>query len=98
MPIESVSNQRVGTNQLNNIVSPSRSERSVTSASRTSDNVTFSNDAMLLMEAKQAAQAAPDVRQDRIDALRPLVQSGAYEVNAQAIAEGLIREEPGLFI
>ena len=98
MPIESLSNQRVGSNQITNLVGQNRNERQVASSPRQVDNVTFSTDAMLFMEAKQTAQAAPDVRQSRIDALRPLVQSGAYEINAQAIAANIVREEPGLFI
>ncbi|MBQ7739086.1 MAG: flagellar biosynthesis anti-sigma factor FlgM [Desulfovibrionaceae bacterium] len=98
MAIESLSNQRVGSSQINNFVGQTRSERPVANAPRSSDNVTFSTDAMLLMEAKQTAQAAPDVRQNRVDELRPLVQSGAYEVSSYAIAEGIVREEAGLFI
>ncbi|MBQ7585545.1 MAG: flagellar biosynthesis anti-sigma factor FlgM, partial [Desulfovibrionaceae bacterium] len=54
--------------------------------------------AKLFMEAKQAAQAAPDVRTDRVEALKPLVQSGTYPLDSKKIAADLIATEPGLFI
>lgn len=61
------------------------------------DSVSLSHEARLLMEAKREAQAAPDVRQDKIEALRSQVQSGTYQIDSRKIAEHMLIEEPGLF-
>lgn len=61
------------------------------------DTVSVSQDALLLTEARRAAQNAPDVRADKVEALRVQVANGTYTPNSSLIAAGLIREEPGLF-
>lgn len=61
------------------------------------DTVSVSQDAFLLTEARRAAQNAPDVRADKVEALRIQVADGAYRPDSRLIASGLIREEPGLF-
>lgn len=61
------------------------------------DTVSVSQDALLLTEARRAAQNAPDVRSDKVEALRVQVANGTYTPDSSRIAAGLIREEPGLF-
>lgn len=61
------------------------------------DTISVSRDALLLTEARRTAQSTPDVRADRVDELRAQVASGTYTVDAKAIAESLVREEPSLF-
>lgn len=61
------------------------------------DTVNVSRDALLLTEALRAAQNAPDVRADKVDALRAKIANGVYEIDARRIAASLIREDPGLF-
>ncbi|WP_165068569.1 flagellar biosynthesis anti-sigma factor FlgM [Desulfovibrio sp. ZJ200] len=61
------------------------------------DTVSVSQDALLLTEARRAAQNAPDVRADKVEALRIQVADGTYKPDSRLIASGLIREEPGLF-
>lgn len=61
------------------------------------DTVSVSQGALLLTEARRAAQNAPDVRADKVEALRLQVASGDYKPDSSLIAAGLIREEPGLF-
>lgn len=61
------------------------------------DTISVSRDALLLTEARRTAQSAPDVRADRVAELRAQVSSGTYNIDAQAIAESLVREEPSLF-
>lgn len=61
------------------------------------DTVSVSQDALLLTEARRAAQNAPDIRSDKVEALRVQVANGTYTPDSKLIAAGLIREEPGLF-
>ena len=51
----------------------------------------------VLTEARRTAQNAPDVRADRVAELRDQVANGTYNIDAQAIAQSLVREEPSLF-
>ncbi|MBQ7607056.1 MAG: flagellar biosynthesis anti-sigma factor FlgM [Desulfovibrionaceae bacterium] len=62
-----------------------------------SDSVTLSQDALLLSEASRTAQETPDVRQEKVEALRLKVQNGTYQVDGLRLARNLVREEPGLF-
>ncbi|MDE5878500.1 MAG: flagellar biosynthesis anti-sigma factor FlgM [Desulfovibrio sp.] len=61
------------------------------------DTISVSRDALLLTEARRTAQNAPDVRAERVAELRAQVANGTYNIDAQAIAESLVREEPSLF-
>ena len=61
------------------------------------DTVSVSQDALLMTEARRAAQNAPDVRSEKVEALRIQVANGTYKPNSQLIAASLVREEPGLF-
>ena len=61
------------------------------------DTVTVSQDALLLTEARRTAQNAPDVRADKVAALRIQVANGTYKPDSRLIAEHLVREEPLLF-
>ena len=61
------------------------------------DRVSLSSDARLRTQALSAAQAAPDVRQERIDALKAQVDSGAYVVDSKKVAAKLLREDAEFF-
>lgn len=62
-----------------------------------SDTISVSQDALLLTEALQAAQNAPDVRTDMVEEIRARLANGTYQLDAKRIAMGLLREDPGLF-
>ena len=61
------------------------------------DTVTVSQDALLLTEARRTAQNTPDVRAEKVEALRTQVANGTYQTDSNRIAASLVREEPGLF-
>ena len=67
------------------------------SESAQGDTVTVSQDALLLTEARRTAQNTPDVRAEKVEALRIQVSNGTYKPDSQLIAANLVREEPGLF-
>lgn len=66
-------------------------------ASTSRDMARLSRNGRMLGEALKSAHAAPDVREDKIAALREKIASGTYEIDAARIARALIREEAGLF-
>ncbi|MDR2745271.1 MAG: flagellar biosynthesis anti-sigma factor FlgM [Desulfovibrio sp.] len=72
-------------------------ERVDGAASQGGDRVSVSQDALLMTEARRAAQNAPDVREDKVEELRIQVANGTYKPDSRLAAENLIREEPGLF-
>lgn len=51
------------------------------------------HDAVLLTEALRAAQNAPDVRAEKVAALRASVLAGTYDVDVKAVAKALIRDD-----
>ena len=55
-----------------------------------SDGVTLSSEAQELQQAVSAIKAMPGVREDRVQELTPLVESGQYKVGAAKIAEQMI--------
>ena len=67
------------------------------SESSQGDTVSVSQDALLLTEARRTAQNTPDVRAEKVEALRIQVSNGTYKPDSKLIAANLVREEPGLF-
>lgn len=61
------------------------------------DSVNVSSNCRLITEALKSAHSSPDMRQDKIAAIRERIANGTYEIDARRIARCLIREEPGLF-
>jgi negative regulator of flagellin synthesis FlgM len=61
------------------------------------DKVSLSSEARLRTEAHQAAQAAPDIRWDKVEAIKAKLASGEYEMDNRNIAEKILREDLDLF-
>ncbi|MEG2172084.1 MAG: flagellar biosynthesis anti-sigma factor FlgM [Desulfovibrionaceae bacterium] len=61
------------------------------------DRVSVSQHATLLTEARRTAQATPDVRQEKVDALKEQVANGTYQINTTQLATNLLSEESALF-
>jgi len=57
------------------------------------DEIRVSDTAAQIANLVSRAKGTPDVRQDRVDALRELVHSGQYEVPAGDIAAAIVRTE-----
>ena len=58
-------------------------------AGRTSE---ISDNARLMQHATEIANAAPDVRKDKVEALKKAIASGTYHVDSAAIADKLVDE------
>ncbi|MDL2266884.1 flagellar biosynthesis anti-sigma factor FlgM [Desulfovibrio sp. OttesenSCG-928-G15] len=63
------------------------------SAAPKGDRVSLSPAAMLHQTAHQEAVNAPDVRQQKVDALKAKVDSGEYQVDSRKVAEKLLESE-----
>jgi flagellar biosynthesis anti-sigma factor FlgM len=59
-------------------------------AERKSDRVEVSRDAQLLTAALRAATDAPEIRQDVVDRMRALLDSGGLGTDSTKLAESLI--------
>ena len=57
---------------------------------RRADRALFSPAALDLSRALQSVSDAPDVRTDRVEALRAAIADGTYQVDAHGIAASLI--------
>lgn len=62
-----------------------------------SDSITVSHDGKLLNLARAEAINAPEVRSEKIAALKSRLDDGSYQPDSKRIAMALVREEPGLF-
>ena len=61
------------------------------SAAKT-DTVVISDAARRIQEARAQLDEIPDVREDKVAALRDQIQNGTYKVDAEKTAEKLLKE------
>ncbi|MBR4667991.1 MAG: flagellar biosynthesis anti-sigma factor FlgM [Butyrivibrio sp.] len=54
------------------------------------DTVSFSSIGKDIQVAKQAVNAAPDVREDRVASLKAAIKNGTYNVSSEDFAEKLL--------
>ena len=84
--------------QTNKRISGKETQGTTPSANtRTGDRVNVSPEAKLLQEAHTAATNAPEVRQDRVNALKAQVEEGTYKPDSKKIAAKLVESEAQLF-
>ena len=56
------------------------------------DTVVLSDAAKRVQEARRQLDDIPDVREDKVSQLRSQIQNGTYEINADKIADKMIKE------
>ncbi len=54
------------------------------------DDVSISETAKELQEAQKAVRSAPDIREERVAAIKKQIQDGTYQVHAEAVVEKLL--------
>jgi len=62
-------------------------------ATSSGDRVSVSSESKLVAEAAKVAAESPDIRVDRVEALRTQVQEGTYNPDSRRIAEKLVEGE-----
>lgn len=65
-----------------------------TEAPQGADQVVLSERAQEVQLAREALAKLPPVRQEKVDALRQAVEDGVYEVDAEQLAEDMLKEPP----
>jgi negative regulator of flagellin synthesis FlgM len=60
------------------------------------DTVSFSSIGKDIQVAKQAVNAAPDVREDVVASLKAAIKNGTYDVSGEAFADKLLAKYEGL--
>ena len=67
-----------------------------TAAAKT-DTVSVSDEAILRTEAYRTAMNTQDIREDKVNAIRDQIASGAYSINPHRIAANMLSEEASLW-
>jgi flagellar biosynthesis anti-sigma factor FlgM len=70
-------------------------QKVITNSPKTTDSISVSERATALGELAAKAEQLPDIRQERIEQLRTLVQSGDYHPAAADIADAMLKDEKG---
>ncbi len=65
---------------------------SAADTTRPADEVQFSSDVEAIEAARKAIAAAPDVRQDKVEALRQQIAAGTYQISSEKIADKMLAE------
>jgi negative regulator of flagellin synthesis FlgM len=60
------------------------------SAARTADEVTLSDSARSLASAQDAVRSAPEIRDQKVAAIKQQIESGTYQVSAQVLARKMV--------
>ena len=74
-----------------------RRSRAGSSEGARGDKVNFSDDARLRTEAYSSAVSAPDVRRDKIEAIKAQIAAGEYKVDTQKIAAKVVQDDLEFF-
>jgi len=80
---DQVGPQRVGT------TGPSQSQNEEGRVSLSPDQAQFSVDGETVQQLKTDLAALPDLRQDRVAALKQAIEAGSYNVSGQQIAQAM---------
>lgn len=68
---------------------PSVAQNPSPSAGSTQDQAQLSIDNNTVQRLKASLSQVPEIRQNRVDALRPAVSSGSYQVSNQQLSEAI---------
>jgi negative regulator of flagellin synthesis FlgM len=60
-----------------------------------SDQVSLSAEARTLAGARKAVQSAPDVREDKVAAIKQRIADGTYNVSSEALAQSILKKLSG---
>jgi negative regulator of flagellin synthesis FlgM len=94
--LNAISSAQTRQTQRTNTVRPSGtgSTANASSAAKTvSDQVNVSSTGKEIGQLVERAKSLPAIRQERVDELRALIESGQYDVSSQTIAAAILRDE-----
>ncbi len=70
-----------------------QSPKSAPSVPSTADSVSLSAEAQSLGKVESAIAASPEIDSAKVDSVRSAIQSGQYQIDAEAIAEAIVSQE-----
>lgn len=81
-----------GIKNMNNAYKANRANRTsqTSKIKKEKDSVAISDLAKDLQIAKKAVKKAPDIRQNKVDAIKKRIQSGTYNVSAKEVADKIM--------
>ena len=77
--------------------SKARRTRKDAQESSRGDVVNFSDDARLRTEAYSSAMSSPDVRKEKVEAIKAQIAAGEYKIDPQKIASKVVQEDLEFF-
>lgn len=80
-----------------NETTPRTAQAATAAQGETGDRISLSPEAKLRTEAFTSAMNAPDLRTEKVAAIKARVDSGEYAPDSKVIAAKLLAGEPGLF-
>ena len=89
---------RIESSQVNSIQAPAPNSRRATEvayaagsgAGQAADSLRLSDTTGQVRRAQAAASAAPEIRAEKVASIKAQVQSGAYQVNTDVLAQKLL--------
>ncbi len=74
-----------------------RRARGETSEDSRGDTIKFSDDARLRTDAHAAASSAPDIRREKVEAIKAQIAAGEYKIDTQKIASKVVQDDLDFF-
>lgn len=90
--------QQYGKTATDKVEPPARKGKDSAATAQAGDSVRLSGDGKLVDRARRAAMDAPEVRAEKVERLKQLVESGQYEIDPQKTAAKLVEEDLSLIL
>ncbi len=66
-------------------------EKTVDQVDSPADNVQLSERSQEIIRVQEAVEAAPEIRQDKVEAIKAQLADGSYEVNSEEVADQILK-------
>ncbi|MFP4213109.1 MAG: flagellar biosynthesis anti-sigma factor FlgM [Desulfohalobiaceae bacterium] len=67
-------------------------------AGQEQDKVQLSSQAQALSQVHKGAEEGPEIRQEKVEALKQMVQNGDYEPDSEKTAQALLQQEQDIWL
>lgn len=67
------------------------SEKTVDQVDSPTDNVQLSERSQEIIRVQEAVEAAPEIRQDKVEAIKARLADGSYEENSEKVADRILK-------
>ena len=88
--VQNAQTAELGRTAAGGAANPGRAEHAAARRASRPDSVTLSANARSLVAAREAVNAAPDVREDKVAAIKQRISDGTYSVPAHVLARKML--------